>query len=93
MKTSLIHSILFEKENPKNYKWSETKAFNWLVKHKYYPIKVSDYENNYRFRIIDPQILYNLKAEFRTIDLDVNKGIKAVIAYVNPNNPIVVHFN
>ena len=92
VKTSLIHSILFNKENPNKYKWSDIKCYKWLIKHDYYPIKFTENDEHFRFRIIDPKILYDVNSDFRTIDLDYNKGIQAVIAFVNSNNPVAVQF-
>jgi hypothetical protein len=73
----VIHSILFER----NKYWTKTKALNWLKKHGYSPIKVDITENHFRFRLVDPELLYSLKAKFRTKMIDPIKKIEFVFAY------------
>jgi hypothetical protein len=80
---STIHTVLFDK---KMYPWGEIRVMKWLVKHDLIPEKFDISDERIRARIIDPEELYKLNAKFRTIDIDEEKGIKYIIAYIPRKN-------
>ena len=80
---SVIHSVIFNKNF---YPWGEIRATKWLVKHNMIPIKLDDNEKRIRARLIEPEDLYKVNAEFRTITIDYDKGIQYVIAYLPEKN-------
>lgn len=66
-----IQSLLFD-----NQKWTTKNARKWMAKNNYKPIKRVDKKINWlRYRQTDPKKYKS----FRTIELNKNKGIMAVI--------------
>ncbi len=78
-KHSVIHSVIFDKTK---YKWGEIRCMKWLVNHEMIPDKFDITDERIRARLIEPEKLYKVKAEFRTIEIDPQKGIQFVIAYI-----------
>ncbi len=78
-------AIIFDKSK---YPWGEIRCMKWLIKHDMIPIKFDINNERIRARIIDPEELYKLKAQFRTIEIDHKKGIQFIIAYLPEKNKV-----
>ncbi|MFA5053600.1 MAG: hypothetical protein WC565_06065 [Parcubacteria group bacterium] len=80
MKATTIQTYLFDKRH-----WNRTKAKAWLKRHR----KVAGFidENGYlHARQIDPDLFD--RRSFRTIDLDLARGIKAVVGHLHASHQV-----
>jgi hypothetical protein len=80
MKPTTIQTYLFSKQH-----WNKTKARAWLKQHR----KLVGFidENGYlHARQIDPDLFD--RRSFRTIDLDLARGIKAVVGHLHASHMV-----
>ena len=80
MKPTTIQTYLFSKQH-----WTKAKAKAWLKQHRKV-VGFIDENGHLHARQIDPDLFD--RRSFRTIDLDLARGIKAVVGHLHASHQV-----